>query len=89
MMRDVVAEDVAKMKREVDKDLVLFAGDTLASAFIDLDLIDEYRLMVHPVVLGRGLPLFGNMERERRLRLMSGKTFSSGVVLLKYERGLS
>lgn len=86
VVREVLAEDVAKMKREADKDLVLFAGATLASAFINLDLIDEYRLMVHPVVLGRGLPLFENVEREHRLRLVRAKTFSSGVVLLHYQR---
>lgn len=88
VMREVRAEDVTKMKREANKDLVLFAGATLASAFIHLDLIDEYRLMVHPVVLGRGLALFEDVATELPLRLARTKTFSSGVVLLHYERAL-
>lgn len=86
VMCEVIAEDVAKMKREADKDLVLFAGATLASAFIDLDLIDEYRLMVHPVVLGRGPRLCEDMAKEHPLRLVRTKTFSSGVALLQYRR---
>lgn len=89
VMREVLADDVEKMKRDANKDLVLFAGATLASAFINLDLIDEYRLMVHPVLLGRGLPLFEDVAKEHPLRLMRAKTLSSGVVLLHYERELT
>lgn len=86
VVRDVRAEEVEEMKRAPGKHLVLFAGATLASAFVDLDLIDEYRLMVHPIVLGRGLPLFEGLGEERPLSLVRAKTFSSGVVLLQYER---
>lgn len=74
------------LKREPGKDLVLFAGATLAAAFVDLDLIDEYRLMIHPIVLGQGLPLFDRIAGERALKLVRAKTFSSGVVLLQHER---
>ena len=83
---EVVAEEVASMKQEPGKDLVLFAGANLASAFIDLDLIDEYRLMVHPVVLGQGISLFKEVAQERELQLMRTRAFSSGVVLLQYAR---
>ncbi|MGH9379553.1 MAG: dihydrofolate reductase family protein [Thermoanaerobaculia bacterium] len=86
VVRDVRAEDVMAMKREPGKDLVLFAGATLASAFADLDLIDEYRLMIHPIVLGRGLPLFDGVADEHPLRLIRATTFSSGVVLLHHAR---
>ena len=65
---------------------MLFAGASLASTFIDLDLIDEYRLMVHPVVLGKGLPLFKDPAGERALKLVKATPFSSGVVLVQYER---
>lgn len=86
VVREVRAEEVTAMKREPGKDLVLFAGATLASAFADLDLIDEYRLMVHPIVLGRGLPLFEGMASERPLTLVRAATFGSGVVLLHHAR---
>ncbi|HYM80770.1 MAG TPA: dihydrofolate reductase family protein [Candidatus Limnocylindria bacterium] len=86
VVRQVTADDIARLKREPGKDLVLFAGVNLASVFIDLDLVDEYRLMVHPVALGGGKPLFNGLESERRLKLLRSKTFGSGVVLLQYER---
>lgn len=86
VVREVRTEEVMAMKREPGKDLVLFAGATLASAFADLDLIDEYRLMVHPIVLGRGLPLFDGVAGERSLKLIRAKTFGSGVVLLHHAR---
>lgn len=88
VVREVRAEDVARMKREPGKDLVLFAGATLARSFVDLDLIDEYRLMVHPIVLGRGLPLFDGVDREQPLKPVRTETFGSGVVLLQYERAI-
>ena len=89
VVKEVVADDVARMKRESGKDLVLFAGANLAATFMNLDLIDEYQLLVHPVVLAEGLPLFDHVSRERALTLVRTKTFPSGVVLLQYERDRS
>jgi dihydrofolate reductase len=86
IVRDVGAEHIARLKRQPGKDLVLFAGAQLASAFARLDLFDEYRLMVHPIVLGAGIPLFAGLHDERRLNLQRTKTFPSGVVLLQYGR---
>jgi dihydrofolate reductase len=65
---------------------VLFAGAAAAQSCMRLDLVDEYRLMLHPILLGKGLPLFGGALPELPLRLLTAKTFSSGVVLLRYAR---
>jgi dihydrofolate reductase len=62
------------------------AGPTLASAFVERDLVDEYRLMVHPVILGGGTPFFPHLERPLDLELVEERRFASGVVLLAYRR---
>jgi dihydrofolate reductase len=86
LIRGNVADEIATMKAQPGKDVVLFAGADLASHFMKLDLVDEYRLMVHPIVLGRGIPLFKDAGAERALKLREARTFPSGVVLLRYER---
>jgi dihydrofolate reductase len=77
---------IARLKAAPGRDLVLFAGAGLAQTFMQLDQIDEYRLMVHPMMLGTGIALFEGASPERRLTLRSAQTFSSGVVLLRYDR---
>lgn len=85
IVRDAVAE-VPKMKSERGRDLVLFAGANLAATFIDHDFVDEYQLMVHPLLLGSGLDLFARARKERPLELLGVEPFPSGVVFLRYER---
>jgi dihydrofolate reductase len=63
------------------------AGPTLASAFIRAGLVDEYELVVHPVVLGAGKPFFPELDQPIRLRPEETKTFTSGVQVLRYVRG--
>jgi dihydrofolate reductase len=83
--RDVVVGDVIELKAQPGGDLVLGGAD-LAAAFIRLDLIDEYRLYVHPVLIGSGKPLFPTSDTAMNLALAETRTFESGVVLLRYER---
>lgn len=68
------------------KDLVVFAGASLASAFIKQDLFDEYRVMIHPRLVGNGIPLFQGLSAEHELKLQRATTFPCGVVLLQYLR---
>ncbi|MGH8286733.1 MAG: dihydrofolate reductase family protein [Steroidobacteraceae bacterium] len=84
--RAVCGEEIASLKRERGKDLVLFAGGDIASEFARQDLFDEYRVMIHPIVLGAGIPLFRDLKQERKLRLQRTRTFPSGVILLQYAR---
>jgi dihydrofolate reductase len=81
-----LAAEVRRLKAEPGRDLVLFAGAVAAQSCMRLDLVDEYRLMLHPILLGNGLPLFGGASPEQPLRLLETKAFSSGVVLLRYAR---
>ena len=85
IVRDVVVDDVLALKAEPGGDLML-GGANLAASFLRHDLIDELRIYVHPVVLGHGTPLFPAAADPVELRLAATRTFSSGVVLLRYER---
>jgi dihydrofolate reductase len=85
VVHDVVVDEVTALKAEPGGDIVLGGAD-LAATFAGHDLIDEYRIYVQPVLLGRGRPLFPLTETKLDLRLTESKTFSNGVVLLRYER---
>ncbi|MPZ27252.1 MAG: dihydrofolate reductase [Micromonosporaceae bacterium] len=85
VVRDVVVEEVRELKAQPGGDLVLGGAD-LAATFMRHDLIDEYRLYVHPVVIGQGRPLFRPSDLTIGLRLAETRTFGNGVVLLRYQR---
>ncbi|MFJ9471641.1 dihydrofolate reductase family protein [Streptomyces caniferus] len=85
IMRDVVPEEIMALKAQPGGDLVLSGAD-LAAAFMAHDLIDEYRVYVHPVLIGRGKPLFPATDATTALRLAGTRTFGNGVVLLHYRR---
>lgn len=79
-----VADRLAEIRSEFPGDLGV-AGATLASAFVERGLVDEYRLVVHPVILGAGTRMFPALQDRIGLRLLETRTFSSGVVYLGYE----
>jgi dihydrofolate reductase len=83
IVRDVVPEEVRELKALPGGDMVV-GGPDLAAAFRRHDLIDEYRLYVHPVLIGRGRPLFGPWETRTDLQLVETRSFGTGVVLLRY-----
>jgi dihydrofolate reductase len=86
IVRDVVPEEVRALKAQPGTDMVL-GGAVLAAAFEERGLVDGYRLYVHPVVLGRGRPLFPLSDRRIALRLVETRRFGNGVVLLRYDQG--
>jgi dihydrofolate reductase len=85
VVRDVVPEEIMELKAQPGGDLVLGGAD-LAAAFRRHDLIDEYRLYVHPIVIGRGKPLFQPSDAKINLWLAEARSFGNGVVLLRYQR---
>jgi dihydrofolate reductase len=85
VVREVVADEVMALKARPGGDLAL-GGAVLAAEFLRLDLVDEFRLYVHPILLGDGTPLFPRGEARRPLRLVETRTFGNGVVLLRHER---
>jgi dihydrofolate reductase len=80
-----IAEEVSKLKQQPGKDLVIFGSPGLARNFLQLGLIDEYRLTVNPVILGSGKPLFKDVEDTISLKIVKTQSFNSGVVALHYE----
>jgi dihydrofolate reductase len=80
-----VVEDVAKLKRDQDGDIVVHGSARLVQALVEHDLVDELRLMVYPVVLGTGKRLFDETSDKKRLRLVDSKIVGDGVAILVYQ----
>jgi dihydrofolate reductase len=85
LIKDNIAEEINKLKQQPGKDIWFIGSTALAQTFMQLDLIDEYRININPTVLGSGKPLFANVTRQIPLRLLESKSFKSGVVALRYE----
>ena len=80
-----VVNEVSKLKREVDGDIVVAGSIQLVHTLIEHDLADELRLMIYPVVLGAGQRLFGETSDKKPTRLISTQTVGDGLALLTYE----
>jgi dihydrofolate reductase len=80
-----VAEEVARLKQQPGRDLLVAGSGELVQTLMRHDLIDEYRFMVHPIILGSGKRLFREGYDTTALKLVDTKTFSSGVVVLTYQ----
>ncbi|MBL7706378.1 MAG: dihydrofolate reductase [Taibaiella sp.] len=80
-----ISAKVEELKQQAGKDIWLYGGANLIKTFIHANLVDCYRISVHPVVLGSGKPLFEDMERRLNLKLTGTRFFKSGVVELSYE----
>jgi dihydrofolate reductase len=84
LVREDIAAEIATLKAQPGKDMDL-GGPTIASTFMQLGLIDEYRLYVQPVVLGSGTTMFPALDNAINLRLVETRAFASGVVYLRYQ----
>src|SRR3989441_5043690 len=85
LVKENIAEEISKMKQQPGKDMVIFGSGSIVSNFMQHGLIDEYRIIVNPVVLGNGNPLFKGIKDKHNLNLLKTRAFSSGVVILYYE----
>ena len=84
LVKEVVPEDIENMKREPGRDMLIYGSASLVQTLTNLGLIDEYQLLVHPVILGSGKPLFHDIKDQVKLKLVNTKTHPSGVVVLFY-----
>jgi dihydrofolate reductase len=81
-----IQDEVLKLKAQPGKDIVIFGSASLASSLLKLGLIDEYRIILQPLLIGRGRRLFDEMENKLRLKLDHTKLFTSGVIVLYYQK---
>ncbi|KXF79168.1 hypothetical protein ATN84_05415 [Paramesorhizobium deserti] len=80
---------IARLKEEVEGDIYTFGGAGVANSLVALDLVDEYRLMVTPVLFGKGKRLFEDGRPEIKLTLIEAKPLDTGAVILHYRRDRS
>ncbi|WP_276373760.1 dihydrofolate reductase family protein [Chryseolinea sp. H1M3-3] len=78
-----VVEEVLKLKGQKGKNMLVYGGATLVSSLINAQLVDELHLIINPVALGKGLPIFNDRQH---MNLVTAKSFDSGIVVLHYER---
>jgi dihydrofolate reductase len=79
-----LVEEISRLKQQAGKDIVAHGGARFAQSLVRLGLIDEYQLLVHPIALGAGLPLFSALDKPITLKLLSTSLFSRGVVAHVY-----
>jgi dihydrofolate reductase len=84
LIKGDVAQEIAKLKQESGGDITMYGSTSLMQTLIEHDLIDEYRIWVHPIVLGSGKRLFPEVGQRARLQLVGARARSSGVVGLIY-----
>lgn len=85
LIKDDVVEEISKLRREPDQTILVAGSRKLTRTLMENDLVDEYRLMVFPVVLGSGMRMFEDGIDTTRLRLTDMKTVGEGVLILTYE----
>jgi dihydrofolate reductase len=84
LMKDDIVNEIKKMKKAPGMDMTILGSGSIVTLFAEQGLIDEYQIMVNPVVLGDGIPLFKDMKIKLDLKLIATRPFKSGVVLLSY-----
>jgi dihydrofolate reductase len=87
--RGELAEEIAELKREPGKDMIAWGGAAFAQSLTRLALVDEYRLVLQPVALGEGLPLFKDLTAPLRLELVDAQTYNTGAALHVYRPALA
>src|SRR6266566_7493947 len=85
VMKELTKDEILKLKQLPSKNMMIFGSGTIVERLAELGLIDEYQLMINPVFLGKGKPLFKDIKDRINLKLVKTKTFNNGIVLLQYQ----
>jgi dihydrofolate reductase len=84
LIKNNFKKEVEDIKNQNGKDIWLFGGAKLAASMLNLCLVDEISLAVHPIILGQGKPLFSNIDPKIKLSLINTQSYSTGLVTLNY-----
>ena len=85
LVKDNIKETILKLKQQPGKDIVILGSGTIVSAFTQMGIIDEYRIIINPVILGAGKTQFSESLDKKILKLTDVQRFSSGVIILYYQ----
>jgi dihydrofolate reductase len=85
LVKDDMAGEISRLKQQADKDVALFGSANLMATLMRQDLVDEHRLIVNPIVLATGAPVFQGFDGQLKLKLMAVRQFGNGNVLLTYQ----
>jgi dihydrofolate reductase len=85
LIKDDVAEEIRRLKEQPGKDIAIFGSNKLTVSLLEMELIDELRILVNPIVLGAGHSLFTTAKERIKVKLVKTRAFASGNVLLCYE----
>ncbi|WP_454666501.1 dihydrofolate reductase family protein [Acinetobacter calcoaceticus] len=86
LVKDHVEEEINKLKQQPGKDMVILGSPRFTHYLMQLNLIDEYKITISPVLIGNGLPLFEGVSEKTNLKLIENKTFASGAIGLHYQK---
>lgn len=81
-----LVSDIAKLKLQEGKFILAHGGASFAQDLVHYDLIDEYRLVIYPVILGKGKPLFAKAQKDLDLKLINSTAYPSGIIINTYQR---
>ncbi len=85
IIKENVVEEITKLKQQPGQNILITGSATLVQSLMQADLIDEYRFLIHPIIMGSGKRFFKDGMDTTRLQLVEAKTFTSGVVVLTYQ----
>ena len=85
LVKGNIAEEISQLKQQPGRDIAIFGSANLTMSLLQMGLVDELRLMVNPVVLGKGKPLFEGIHEKLNLKLIKTRVFRDGNVLLCYQ----
>ncbi|MHB8598498.1 MAG: dihydrofolate reductase family protein [Ktedonobacteraceae bacterium] len=85
LVKDLIPEEIEKMKQGPGKDMLIYGSVSIVQTLTNLGLVDEYQLLVHPVILGGGKSLFQNIQDRVNLKLVKCDVTDAGIVRLYYQ----